>query len=596
MIKDIFFLIFRVIIKIIIILSFFPIFNRPKILKNGKIINESLYQKDLDFSQLKTKYKLFAIYYPLDFGNEIENQPKNLIDEINISKSLIEKQVKLARNHGIFGFGVVYYYFKGQQYNNDIFNIFLNENMINFPFFIILDFEMNYNNQTNKSYLIQNSTYNKKNSHIFFNNIHNYFLSNNYYKLRGSPILGIFNSPLTSEIINDIRKYEIDNRKECVHIISISNGNVQTGYSNFSNCSIEFPSQNIGLENDLNQKYFYNYYFNNLINQKNLLKNKTQNFFIVNGSNPKKFYILFRLYLNITDNEDSSFLLFNAWNNYRGNFYLQPNKELGFSYLNYLSKAIFNLKINDPQDLIDFNNKCKIAIQIHIYYDDLIEDIVNKTNNIIIKFDLYITVPSEDINDKLKNYINKYSKANNYEIIIVENKGRDILPFLNQMKSKFKLYKYLCHIHTKKSKTAPEIGYQWRNYLYKNLLGNKRIVSEILYDFEKNKRLGFIFPETFYGIIQLFYILTEGTKKWLDFVGAKLFPNYQLGELLNFPAGNMFWAKIKAIYQIFTYDFADYFESEDNQTNDTIMHGLERIWLYLVKYNGFYYKTIFNYF
>ena len=58
----------------------------------------------------------------------------------------------------------------------------------------------------------------------------------------------------------------------------------------------------------------------------------------------------------------------------------------------------------------------------------------------------------------------------------------------------------------------------------------------------------------------------------------------------------MFWAKINAIYQIFTYDFDDYFENEDNQTNDTIMHGLERIWLYLVKYNGFYYKTIFNYF
>ena len=73
--------------------------------------------------------------------------------------------------------------------------------------------------------------------------------------------------------------------------------------------------------------------------------------------------------------------------------------------MNYLSKAIFNLKINDLKNLIDFDNKCKLAIQIHIFYDDLIEEIINKTNNIIVKFDLYITVPSEDINDKLKNYI-----------------------------------------------------------------------------------------------------------------------------------------------------------------------------------------------
>ena len=174
--------------------------------------------------------------------------------------------------------------------------------------------------------------------------------------------------------------------------------------------------------------------------------------------------------------------------------------------------------------------------------------------------------------------------------------GRDVLPFLNQIKSKFKFYKYLCHIHTKKSLTAPEIGNLWRNYLYDNLLGSSTIVCEILTDFETKKKLGFIFPETFYGIIQQFYILTEGTKKWLDFIADKILPNYKIGELVNFPAGNMFWAKIGAISQIFTYDFSKYFPSEDNQTNDTIMHGIERIWLYLVKSNNFYYKVIFKFF
>ena len=58
----------------------------------------------------------------------------------------------------------------------------------------------------------------------------------------------------------------------------------------------------------------------------------------------------------------------------------------------------------------------------------------------------------------------------------------------------------------------------------------------------------------------------------------------------------MFWAKIKAIYQIFLYDFSEYFPNEGDQTNDTIMHALERIWLYLVKFNHFSYKTIFNFF
>lgn len=80
----------------------------------------------------------------------------------------------------------------------------------------------------------------------------------------------------------------------------------------------------------------------------------------------------------------------------------------------------------------------------------------------------------------------------------------------------------------------------------------------------------------------------------MNFIADKLFPNCKIGELKNFPAGNMFWAKINAISQIFTYDFSKYFPNEDAQTNDTIMHGIERIWLYLVKFNHFYYKIIFK--
>ena len=289
-------------------------------------------------------------------------------------------------------------------------------------------------------------------------------------------------------------------------------------------------------------------------------------------------------------------MLFNAWNNYRENFYLEPNKKMGFAYLNYLSKAIFNIENCDKYHFEALNNKCKIAIQAHIFYEDLIEEIINKTNNIPVKFDLLITITSIKVYNNLEYYIKQFSKANHFEILIVENKGRDILPFLNQIKQKFKNYKYLCHIHTKKSQTAPKIGFLWRNYLYKNLLGSDKIISEILYDFEKDKKLGFIFPETFFGIIKHFYILTNETRKWISFLFSKLFPDYEIGELLNFPAGNMFWAKINAIYQIFTYDFGEYFPKEDDQTNGTIMHGIERIWLYLVKFNKFRYKTIFKFF
>jgi len=318
------------------------------------------------------------------------------------------------------------------------------------------------------------------------------------------------------------------------------------------------------------------------------------NFFIVNGCRPEKFYIIFKEYLNLYKSINNSFILFNAWNNYKENSFLEPNEEYGYSYLNYFSKALFNINDEIIYDLSNLNNKCLIAVQMHLFYIDLIDYMVNKTNNIPIKFDLYITIISPEIYKDVKNFIKRNSKANNFEILIVENKGRDILPLLTQFKKKFRFYKYLCHIHTKKSQHSDELGLLWRNYLFNNLLGNATIISEILYDFENNEKLGFIFPEAFYRVIKPFYTITNETKIWMEFIFYKLFPNYKIGKLLNFPAGNMFWAKIDAIFQIFKYDFNKYFPLENNQTRDTFMHGMERIWLYLVKYNDFKYKTLFK--
>ena len=66
----------------------------------------------------------------------------------------------------------------------------------------------------------------------------------------------------------------------------------------------------------------------------------------------------------------------------------------------------------------------------------------------------------------------------------------------------------------------------------------------------------------------------------MNFLSTKYFPDYERSELVNFPTGNMFWAKTKAIYQIFIYNFIEFYPSEDDQTNDTIMYGFEKIWLY----------------
>ena len=130
----------------IIIISLYSLFilrvNYNKIIIIDNEINESLYKENLDFSQFETKHKVVAIYYPDNYTNKIEKVKKN--NKINNYNSLIEYQIKLARMHGIYGFGVVYNWTNNKKYDDKMTNLFSYMNDINFPFFIILNYDMKY--------------------------------------------------------------------------------------------------------------------------------------------------------------------------------------------------------------------------------------------------------------------------------------------------------------------------------------------------------------------------------------------------------------------------------------------------------------------
>jgi len=366
----------------------------------------------------------------------------------------------------------------------------------------------------------------------------------------------------------------------------------------------KYDYSGIIYENLLNNKYNINY----TIFRSSILEIRTNDKeYKLRNYCPEKFYILNRIIIDWTIknfNKTYGFIFINSWNNYKEYNYLEPDEIYGYTSINILSKALFNISFEEYNyNLLHLNEKYQIAIQVHLFYEDLIYEIINRTNNMPLKFDLFITIININKKNKIEEYIKKYSKSNNYEIKAVNNIGRDILPFIIQMRYKIKKYKYICHIHTKKSKHKYILGYNWRNYLYDNLLGSKAIISEILGYFENFEKLGFIFPESYYDIIKnindfnnIEFGLHKVNKKLMNYILKKLFPGFEVGNLLVFPLGNMFWARIKAIHQIFNIRFLKKFPIELNQINDTLMHAIERIWLYLVKKNGFYYKSIFKHY
>ena len=58
----------------------------------------------------------------------------------------------------------------------------------------------------------------------------------------------------------------------------------------------------------------------------------------------------------------------------------------------------------------------------------------------------------------------------------------------------------------------------------------------------------------------------------------------------------MFWARVSAVHQIFEINITNKFPKEIGQLDCTIMHGIERVWLYIVKLNDFFYLKIFKHY
>ena len=57
----------------------------------------------------------------------------------------------------------------------------------------------------------------------------------------------------------------------------------------------------------------------------------------------------------------------------------------------------------------------------------------------------------------------------------------------------------------------------------------------------------------------------------MDDILKRIFHKYKVGDKLIFPLGDMFWAKTKAIYQIFNIRLK--FPDELGQTDKTIIHA-----------------------
>ena len=275
--------------------------------------------------------------------------------------------------------------------------------------------------------------------------------------------------------------------------------------------------------------------------------------------------------------------------------YLRTIKQLACKIF-FVKRANEDEKIDCTRKIIKASDhNSKIAVQVHIYFADLCEEINTYLNNIPCDFDCFISTDNEEKAEFIEKIFREKSNAKNIELLVGANRGRDVGLFLVQMSNVIFNYNYFCHIHTKKSKHT-DFGDGWRKYLLDELLGSKEKVMDIIKQFEVDDKLGIIFPKTYSEIVKF---IPGGNNTNNRILLNRYFKLIKVDiQLLNndfkeFPVGDMFWGRSNAFTQVFSYPFTlAEFPEETGQLDQTIMHGIERSWVYIAEYNSYHYKIL----
>ena len=230
------------------------------------------------------------------------------------------------------------------------------------------------------------------------------------------------------------------------------------------------------------------------------------------------------------------------------------------------------------------------AIHIHVYYPELLDEILHRIKLNKANPDIYISYCKvghrEEITEKVLNYDLKIK-----EVIKGPNRGRDIGPFLCHFSKMFEeKYRIYGHIHTKKSiNIDAEQGKSWRRFLLDSLIGAPGVpmMDKIITDLNQDKNLGLVFPNDniCVGWCNNYNIASELALQ----MGINKLPRY-----IDFPVGTMFWAKKGALASLYELNlqWEDY-PDEPLSYDGTMLHALERLLPIITEKEGFKVKTTY---
>jgi lipopolysaccharide biosynthesis protein len=195
-------------------------------------------------------------------------------------------------------------------------------------------------------------------------------------------------------------------------------------------------------------------------------------------------------------------------------------------------------------------------------------------------FDVFVTTPYPIRDGFDADTIS--TKLQSKDILPIENRGRDVLPFLKAL-LRLKDYDYACKLHTKRD-------YEWRgpaNHLHD--LGWREYMWQTLTDPEVAKGakealddgLGMYAPNTLWydGRDTSFVNNLKNIDRLAEYLDIEL-------KSETFVAGTMFWFKPSALMWLVDHDLDSLFDEEDGAIDGKMEHAFERCFFQLAEHTN----------
>ena len=266
-------------------------------------------------------------------------------------------------------------------------------------------------------------------------------------------------------------------------------------------------------------------------------------------------------------------------------------KDYKYKHKSYNHKI--NLSFNVNKELYTWIESKKIGIIFHIFYEDLLDEIIENLESLTFNFDLWIVYPKGSrfehaltkCKEKLKNLKPYYMSCN--------NTGKDIggkLTVLNCIIKGEYDYDYLLFAHDKKSlHIRNEVGGKWRKSLYKGIF-NKENVNRIFNGFCNDKAIKMCGPTVREGECNSKEIAVNKKNYPLMKELLSLLFNKKIPHSGAFVAGSMFYVDynyFKSIFEKINIDNIIKLLESGDVREPSYAHAMERVFGLIVTMNNF---------